>query len=292
MSEPNAQVDDIRLVAMMMDTFMQVWAGKLGAGPQSGSPLEKDLAEETNYATERLTIPMQQAWTFAQTVGLAATNHETILRESLLQNANGKGSRPVTVVDTLTRVIVELLSIQTWLVDPQLTTRERFMRWIALETDAVRAQWKMTNIGLAHDLNPILNELAEDAEVLGVEVAKVPAATELVGQLFQKAVLYVPFAATTPTVGSLIYRLLSGAVHGDVAQVLATLLPRGKSHGELPIMTYSLSASSLWRAATVYFLTSYVARSSYAEWLGIKVPDETRRLSLHHIKHSVDRLDH
>lgn len=186
MNEPEAQTDDVRQVAMMMHMFSQSWAGKLGAGPQTDSPLARDRAEEQNYATTRLAIPMSQAWTFAQTLGQAATNDEEILREALQRNANGEGARPVTAVDTLTRGIVELLSLQTWLTDSALTSRERVARWLSLERKAVLAQWKMTQPGKEHDSNPAAQALMADAKSLGVEITGVPSATALVGRSLKR----------------------------------------------------------------------------------------------------------
>ena len=88
----------------------------------------------------------------------------------------------------------------------------------------------------------------------------------------------------------MMYRLLSGAIHGDVAHLLGVLLPTGEFNGEKAVCTYSLSASMLWRAAACFFLATFAARSTYADWLGIDVPDETKRLSLHHIRLSTRRL--
>jgi hypothetical protein len=274
----------------MMHIFMQAWAGKLGAGPQPGSLLAEDRAAESDFATERLTIPIGQAWTFAQTLGQAATNHEEILRESLQRNANGDGARPIGAVETRTRMIVELLAVQLWLTDADLISRQRVGRWLALEREAVRQQWRMTYPSQEHSLNTALQALDADVHGLNPELPKVPSSTDLAGRLFERVTRYVPTATTTTAVGELMYRLSSGSVHGDVAHLIGALLPTGEMHEERPVVTYSLSAGSLWRATTVNFLALLVARCNYADWLGLEVPADMRALSLHHIQFAADRL--
>ena len=285
-----ADVGDVRLVAMMMEAFSQVWAGRLGGGPQSDSPLAKDREAEERFSTTRRPMPLGQAWTYAQTLGQVAHNHEQILREALQRSANHEGARPVSTIDTLTRVIVELLARQVWLTDPALTTEERFGRMLALERDAVKSEWRITNPGEAHEVNPSLAALETDAERCDLVLPRVPEKTQLAGALFERAPLYVPEATITSRIGEMMYRLLSGAIHGDVAHLLGVLLPTGEFNGEKAVCTYSLSASMLWRAAACFFLSTFAARSTYADWLGIDVPDETKRLSLHHIRLSTRRL--
>jgi hypothetical protein len=224
-----------------------------------------------------------------------------VFQESLLRHANGEGACPITVVDTSTRVILELLSVQAWLTDAHASTHERFVRWMSLECEATRDQWRMVHPGEPHEDNPALRELLADAETLGLAkeqspgsewIAKVPVATVRAGELFEKYSRYRgPGAPAIPAqVGQLMYRLLSGGVHGNAGHVLSTLLPTDEVSGQQPIYTYALSSGTLWRAATVFFLTTFVARSNYAAWLAIDVPAETRRLSLHHLELSVGRL--
>jgi|GEM_PF-4614935 len=302
MVERRASVDEIRQVGMMMNVLMQVWAGALGSGPQLGSPLAQDLAIQEKYATSRLPTPFSQVWAFAQTIGLAALNHEQVLQESLLRNANNEGSCPIAVIDTLTRAIVELLALQTWLTDPSVSSRDRFVRWISIECAATRGQWTLLHPGLPHADNLNLGALLIDAKQFGLACderpgpkwigREVPAATSLVGQLFEKHRLYGGPAASmiNASVGEFMYRLLSSGVHGEVGYLLSALLPTEAGAGEDAAVTYALSSGSLWRAATVFFLTTFVARSSSAEWLGVEVPEEARRISLHHLDTSVARL--
>ena len=86
--DDEATTQDIRLVGLLLDAIKQRWAGALGGPPRPGSPLARDLAEASTYATKRLPDPVSPAWAFSQTLGLVATNHEMILRESLLNYAN------------------------------------------------------------------------------------------------------------------------------------------------------------------------------------------------------------
>ena len=300
--ERRASVDEIRQVGMMMNVLMQAWAGALGSGPQPGSPLAQDLEIQEEYATSRLPTPFGQAWAFAQTIGLAALNHEQVLQESLLRNANNEGSCPIAVIDTLTRAIVELLALQTWLTDPHVSSRDRFVRWVSIECSATRGQWRLLHPGRSHEDNLNLRALLTDAKQFGLAYderpgpkwigTEVPAATSLVGELFEKHRLYGGLAASmiNPSVGEFMYRHLSSGVHGEAGYVLSALLPTETGTVEHPVVTYTLSSGSLWRAATVFFLTTFVARSSYAAWLAIEVPTEAKRISLHHLNVSVGNL--
>jgi hypothetical protein len=127
-----------------------------------------------------------------------------------------------------------------------------------------------------HSLNTALQALDADVHGLNLELPKVPSSTDLAGRPFERATRYVPTATTTTAVGELIYRLSSESVHGDVAHLIGALLLTGEMHEERPVVTYSLSAGSLWRVATVNFLALLVARCNYADWLGLKVPEDTR----------------
>jgi hypothetical protein len=287
----------------MLDVLKQLWAGALGGGPAPGSPLENDLHESSSFASERLPHPFAQSRAFSQTLGLVATNHEAILRESLLNFANAQtATLPVTVVTTLSRVILETLSVQAWLIDPTVECRRRFSRWMALECQSERAAWSTLHPGLAHMANPIMRQLVSDADRLGIDRhpgpspqwigVNPPKSTTLAGALLQK---YPTYANTgvpgVHTIGERFYRLFSGEMHGGVGSVLQLLLATGTTteRGH-PVYVYGLSHGALWRAASIVFMSTFAARCIYAEWLGVPVGAETKRIHTHHVTVAIQKL--
>lgn len=301
--DTTATTEDIRYVGLLLDAIMQRWAGALGGGPVAGSPLARDLAKASEYATKRLANPVSQAWTFSMTLGLVATNHEAILRESLLNYANAPktASLPVTVVTTMARVILETLALQAWLIDPMIDGRARFARWMSLEFHSEREAWKTLHPGTGHMSSPIIQQLIRDVDTLGID--RDPGAspswigsphrrsTELAGELFRK---YPTYAKTGTremgSVGERFYRLFSGEIHGTVGSILLLLLPNGDTVGESSVHRYTLSHGALWRATGIVLASTFVARCIYAEWLGIPVDPATRRLHIHHLDVAARKL--
>lgn len=258
---------------------------------------------EPSFATARLEIPVNQARTTAQALGQAAADHETTVREALIGQGNGSGSCLGSSLATLVRATLELLAIQAWLVEASLTSEERIFRWFGLECIALRSQWTMVRPGISHRKNPALAALVADADFLGIPRdhaaapkwigAPVPSATCFSGRLLAKFAEFEPSrgARIDAELGELMYRLLSGSVHGSAAHLLAAHSPTGNvsQHG-LPVMSYGLSGEALWRTLGLLFIATFCARINYAKWLGIAVPAEPRRLHLLHIERAIDNL--
>jgi hypothetical protein len=296
----SASTSDIRQVGMLLDAIMQRWAGALGGGPAPGSPLANDLLEAPKFATKRLSDPFSQSWAYSQTLGLVATNHEAVLRESLLNYANSQTqTKPVTVVTTLAREILETLSVQAWLIDPSIDARERFERWMSLEFQSECAAWRIVHPGIGCIKNPIVQQLVADADALGIDRDRSTSprwigvrprkSTDLAEELLRK----YPAYANTGGVGSsgaLFYRLFSGEIHATVGSVLTLLLPTGTSDSGSQIHVYNLSHGALWRAASIVLMSTFAARCIYAEWLGRPMDPETRRIHLHHIDLAIRKL--
>jgi hypothetical protein len=292
-----ATTGDIRLIGLLLDAIKQRWAGALGGPPTPGSPLARDLAEASRFATRRLPDPVSQAWTVSQTLGLVATNHEMILRESLLNYANAPviETLPITVVTTMARVVLEALSIQAWLIDPSSDGRERFARWMCLEFQSEREAWKTLHPGTGYMSSPIIQQLIADAEALGIDRgrgaspkwigAPHPTSTDLTGDLLRKYPTYSTTGAREMgSIGERFYRLFSSEIHGTVGSVLLLLLPSSDAAGESRVHVYNLSHGALWRAAAMVLMSTFVARCVYAEWLGFPIDPETRRVHQHHIE--------
>lgn len=297
--DDKATIEDIRLVGLLLDAVKQRWAGALGGPPAVGSPLARDLAEASRFATTRLPDPVSQAWAFAQTLGLVATNHEMVLRESLLNYANGPKIEilPVTVVTTMARVVLEALSLQAWLIDPSIDADARFARWMCLEFHSERQAWTSLRQPTGHMNNPIVQQLIADAKALGIEIDRRhedspewigmsrPKSTDLAGDLLRKYPTYA--SAGVREMGSLgerFYRLFSSEIHGSVGSVLLLLIPNSETVDDRRVHTYNLSHGALWRGAAMVLMSTFVARCIYAEWLGRPVDPETRRLHQHHIE--------
>lgn len=287
----------------MLDVLKQAWAGALGGGPASASPLQQDLSNSSRFATERLPDPFAQAWAFSQTLGLVATNHEAILSGSLLDYANDqRATLPVTVVTTLSRVVLETLSLQAWLIDPTAERETRFARWLSLECQSERAAWHTLFPGRPHMANPVMCQIVSDADRLGVERDRSssvkwigvqgPTSTKLAGALLQKYALYAGTGGSLPEgTGERLYRLFSGEIHGTVSSILQLLLATGDtSERGNPVHVYGLSHGSLWRAASVVFMATFAARCVYADWLGRPVASETRRVHIHHVNTAIRKL--
>jgi len=288
---------------MLLDVLKQRWAGALGGAPAPGSPLERDLHASPNFASARLPDPFSQSWAFSQTLGLVATNHEAILRESLLNYASSQTfTLPVTVVTTLARVILETLSVQAWLIEPTVDSRGRLARWMALEFRSERAAWTTLHPGVAHMNNPIMQQLVGDADALGIHRdpktspewigVNPPRSTTLAGKLLQR---YSAYANTgligDETTGERFYRLFSGEMHGTVGNVLQLLLATGTiSKGGHPVHAYGLTHGALWRAVSIVLMSTFTARCVYADWLGFPVDAETRRLHTHHVGVAIQKL--
>ena len=299
-----ASLSDIRLVGLMLHALMQRWAGAIGGPPSPGSPLAGDLELSATYATDRCPDPFSQSWAFAQTLGLVATNHEALLRESLLKYANRQTqTKPVTSVTTMTRVIMETLGTQAWLIDPSVDAGERFCRWMFLDFESEVVAWKAVQPGRPRTDNPMIRKLVEDADRLGIPRdaqttprwigTKQPTATELAGRLLQTYADHSQNGASEMgLVGELFYRLFSGEIHGTVGSVLQLLLPK-----EYPLPTerqvhvvYDLSHGALWRSAAIIFMATFAARANYASWLGRSIDPETRRIHLHHVGLAIRKL--
>ncbi len=150
-----------------------MWSGRLDSNQRPPAPKAGalHLAEASTYATKRLPDLVSQAWAFSQTLGLVATNHEMILRESLLNYANAPAIDvlPISVVTTIARVVLETLSIKAWLIDPSSDGRARFARWMCLEFQSEREAWKTMHPGTGQMSNPILQQFIADAEALGMD---------------------------------------------------------------------------------------------------------------------------
>jgi len=297
-----ATASDIRLAGGMLHALMQAWAGKLGGPPREGSVLEIDFRASETFATERHPDPFSQSWAFAATLGSVATNHEAILRESLNAFANGQGTKPVTVVTTFARVVLETLAVQAWLIDPSVSTTDRFARWTSLDFESERNSWRIARPGVPHMDNPVARELLSDAIRLGLNVdqgasprwigTNVPTSTQLSGLLIQRYAIHTGrSAAEIASVGETFYRLFSGEMHGSVGSVLALLLPTElASASGAPVHTYDLSHNALWNAICLVLVSTFAARATYAEWLGIPVDSEARRLHLHHVELAVRKI--
>lgn len=286
---------------MMLYALIQAWAGKLGGGPRTGSTLESDIGASTSFRTERREDPFIHAWAFAETLGLVATNHETILSESFQGFANGLTSKPVTVVTTMARVVLESLAVQAWLIDPSVATEERFARWIALEYQSQRESWRTAHPRSPHLRNPAASELLVDARTLNLAMdqsstpawigTRIPTSTELAGRLTQWYAHHTGREAVgIDAMGETFYRLFSGEIHGSVGSIFALLLPTDTvdSSGN-PMHTYDLSHDALWNAMSLILISTFAARCTYAEWLGIPVEDEVRRLHIHHVDLAVQK---
>ena len=298
-----ASHSDIRLVGSMLHVLMQCWASAIGGRPSPASPLASDLELSATYATARYPDPFSQSWAFAQTLGLVATNHEALLRESLLNYANGQTqTKPVTSVTTMTRVIMETLGTQAWLVDPSVDARERFCRWMFLDFESEVAAWRVVHPGRPRMENPMIRGLVENADRFGIPRdarmspqwigTEQPTATALAGRLLQ---VYADHAQTRASeidgVGELFYRLFSGEIHGSVGSVLQLLLPTGNpSSTGRPVHVYDLSHGALWRSAAITFMATFAARANYASWLGRSIEPETRRIHLHHVQLAIRQL--
>jgi hypothetical protein len=291
-----ASVSDIRLSGLMLDALRQAWAGKLGGGPQDGSTLEIDRRASATFATERLPDPFAQSWAFAQTLGSVATNHEAVLRESLLGFANGQTSKPITVVTAMARVVLESLALQAWLIDPSVTTRERFVRWTSLEYQSEWASWRIVSPGAPRLDNPVARQLLQDAQTFSLDVdrrsapdwigTRVPTSTELAGLLAERFATHSGRDATKiASVGETFYRIFSGEIHGSVGSILGLLLPTDTldTSGHA-VHTYDLGHRALWNATGLVLISTFAARCTYAEWLGLSVDRETRRLHIHHVE--------
>jgi hypothetical protein len=286
----------------MLHALMQAWAGKLGGPPREGSVLEIDFRASESFATEGQPDPFAQSWAFAATLGSVATNHEAILRESLNDFANGQGTKPVTVVTTIARVVLETLAVQAWLVDPLVSTTDRFARWISLEFESERNSWRIAFPDAPHMDNPIARKLLADANTLGLNVdqgrspkwigTNIPTSTQLSGLLIQRYSIHIGrSAAEIGSVGETFYRIFSGEIHGSVGSVLALLLPTEiVSASGVPVHTYDLSHAALWNAMCLVLVSTFAARTTYADWLGIPVDPEARRLHLHHVELAVRKV--
>jgi hypothetical protein len=283
---------------MMLDALMQTWAGKLGGPPREGSVLETDLLASASFSTERLPDPFAQSWAFAQTLGNVATNHETVLRESLLGFANRQSSKPVTVVTTLARVVLESLAVQAWLIDPSVSTMERFTRWTSLEYQSELASWRIAHPNTPQLDNPVVRKLRTSAQSFGLEVGRgwigmtVPTFTELSGRLTKLYANHVGRGSTgVDSVGETFYRLFSGEIHGNVGSVLALLLPtENLDFSGQPVHSYDLSHVALWNAMCLVLISTFAASCTYAEWLSFPVDDEARRLHVHHVELAVRKV--
>ena len=293
---------DARLAGLYLSAAQQAWKGAVGGPPEDGSPLAVNLAEEHRYATDRLSTPMSQAWTYAETVGLVAHDHLVQLQESLLSFSNGQGTCPKSSVQTMTRVAMESLSTQRWLIDPSIDTWERYKRWICLETISTRHEWAMLHDGEDHARNPELKALYEDADAnqlrrhprgewIGVEE---PKATDQASLLLSRFDTYAPHllaADDAASLGTLLYRLLSGAVHGSTGHVLSSLVGIGETTEDgLPVVSYRLTTGILWQCVIAALIAKFTAGCEYAAWVGKPVPAEAVRLMRAHYGSLTDRM--
>lgn len=211
-----ASLNDIRLCGMMLDALKKAWAGRLGGGPQPHSPLDLDLRSSSAFATSKLSRPFTQSWAFAGALGNVATNHEHVLGDALLDWANGQSSdpvkqmaKPVSVVSTMTRVVFETLALQAWLIDPSMSTQERFTRWMALQYESELAAWRIIQPGGSRLDNPQARELVDDAQALGLDVdsnaqprwigTKPPTSTNMAELLLQRYGRYAGSLGDTTT---------------------------------------------------------------------------------------------
>lgn len=86
----------------------------------------------------------------------------------------------------------------------------------------------------------------------------------------------------TARVGEIFYRLFSGELNGSMGSDLALLLPGEHPSGRL-VRSYNLSQGTLWRSICALCMATFAARCTYAEWLGLPVDPEARRLHIHHV---------
>lgn len=288
---------------MMLHALMKAWAGELGGGPRERSTLEVDRRASASFVTDRMPDPFGQSWAFAQTLGNVATNHEAVLRESLLGFANGQTSKPITVVTTMARVVLETLALQVWLIDPLVSTPDRFARWTALEYQSELASWRIVRPDASRLDNPVASQLLRDARALGLDVdgksspdwigTQVPTSTALAGLLAQRYATHAGRGTTNiASVGETFYRLFSGEIHGSVGSVLSLLLPTTDTVGPSGrrVHAYDLSHGALWNAMGLVLISTFAARCTYAEWLGIPVDPEARRLHIHHVELAVRKV--
>jgi hypothetical protein len=131
----------------------------------------------------------------------------------------------------------------------------------------------------------------EKGEWIGVEE---PKAADLASQLLSRFAKYVPDHLSSQDAarfGRLLYRLLSGAVHTNVAHVLSSLVPTGGlDDNGAAIHSYALTKGTLWRCVTAALLAKFTAGCEYGAWLGRPVPIEARRLMLSHFDTATARL--
>jgi len=300
--KPSVTASDARLAGSCMGTLLQTWEEVLIGFPAGDSMHARETASQRQLGTSRLSDPVNQISGYAHTAGLVALNHLTVVRESLVSYSNGMGTCPVSAVDTLTRVAVETYAVQCWIVDPTITMRERYARWLCLETMSERSSWAALHEGEPHSQNPALVALAEDADRHGVERdpkmtwigVHPPKALDLTGELISRFSAYEPGRLSTEDgerYGRLMYRLMSGGVHANVGHVLLSLGPAGPDEDGIPSYTYSLSTGRLWRSLATTILASFAAGCEYAAWVGRPVPDEARRLTVHHFDLAAARVN-
>lgn len=295
---PRVTQSDARLGGMMLSVVKQSWAGVLGGPPADGSAYALEKARQFRFATERQPAPIDQAGWYATVLGLIAHDHLKLLESALINYSNGTGDCPVTSVDTATRVSLEALARQGWLCDPTLDLRTRYRRYLCLETMSARAGWAMLHEGEEHAKNPELIAICADAEAhqipsdikglwVGVEE---PKDVELVELLLSRLCRYVENDLTSEDgarFGKLMYRQLSGGVHSNVNHVLGAMVHSGEvTQDGATISTYGLTGALLWQCIATLMMATFTARYEYATWGGFAVPDETRRVHLHHIRHS------
>ena len=73
--------------------------------------------------------------------------------------------------------------------------------------------------------------------------------------------------------------------------MLALLLPTEiVSASGVPVHTYDLSHTALWNAMCLVLVSTSAARTTYADWLGIPVDPEARRLHLHHVELAIRKV--
>lgn len=294
MPDTETTVADARLAGLAMGALLQSWENALVGLPVPESPHEHEVVAQAALATCRTPKPIDQISGYAHLAGQVALNHLAILRGALISYSNGMGPCPVSTVDSLTRVAVETYAVQRWLVDPRLTMSDRYARWLCLETMSERSAWTAAHEGEPHRNNPALLAIAADADQHGVRRdskmewigVHPPKALDLTGELISRFAAYEPGRLSEKDgekYGKLMYRIASGGVHANVGHVLLSLLPAGwdEDDGE-PYYTYSLASGRLWRAVATVTLASYAANCEFAAWIGLPVPAEARRLTLHH----------
>jgi hypothetical protein len=240
---------------------------------------------------------MTQADFYAQSFGLIAQNHLDMLSEALIGHSNGTGTCPVSTVETLTRVALESLSRQSWLSNPTIDIRTRYRRLLCLEVLSARAGWTMLHDREDHAKNPDLRAVCSDAdfhqipqdpkgEWVGVRPDE-SKEVELVGQLLSRFSEHVTGDLSHEDgyrFGRLMYRQLSGGVHSNVNHVMGSLVDSGEMTKDgQPIATYGLTRPLLWQCIVALMLATFTAQYDYAAFRGLSVPEETRRLHLHHI---------